>query len=275
MIQLSSCSDTARLDAQVLLAFVLGKDPSYLLTWPEQLLSAEQHQHYVALLQRRLRGEPVAYLTGVREFWSLLFEVSPATLIPRADTETLVESVLSYYPQHNLRCLDLGTGTGAIALALQSERQGWQIDAVDFNLDAVFLAKRNASRLNLSQVNIYQSDWFSHITPEQQFDLIVSNPPYIDDNDEHLLQGDVRFEPKSALVAADNGLADIVYIATQARQYLRNAGGLFFEHGYQQGAMVRTILTDLGYADIASITDLSGNERVTWATYSVSINEVQ
>lgn len=265
---LSPCCDTAKLDAQILLAFVLNKPSSYLLTWPEQLLSVEQYQCYNALLQRRLQGEPVAYLTGVREFWSLPFAVSPATLIPRADTETLVESVLLNFQQQHLRCLDLGTGTGAIALALQSERADWQIDAIDFNSDVVALAQRNALTLNLAQVTIYQSDWFAGISTEQQFDVIVSNPPYIDDADEHLLQGDVRFEPRSALVAADNGLADMVLIATQARQYLSDTGGLFFEHGYQQAPAVREILESLGYVGVTSIRDLSGHERVTWARYS-------
>ncbi|WP_440873777.1 peptide chain release factor N(5)-glutamine methyltransferase [Thalassotalea sp. PLHSN55] len=268
---LQQSSDSAKLDAQVLLCFVLEKQPSYLLTWPEKKLNAEQYQQFQQLLVRRKASEPVAYLTGQKEFWSLMFEVSPATLIPRPDTETLIELVLALVEQEKLangRLLDLGTGTGAIALALASELPNWQVDAVDYSDDAVALAKRNAKRLVLSQVSVYQSDWFKQVPSDKRFDIIVSNPPYIDEDDHHLNQGDVQFEPKSALVAQQNGLADIVEIAASARSQFNSAGHLFLEHGFEQGLAVRQILTELGYQQVKTHQDLSGNDRITSAKFT-------
>jgi release factor glutamine methyltransferase len=275
---LSSCSDSAKLDAQILLTFVLGKERSYLLTWPERILEQADEQQYLTLLQRRFSGEPIAYIVGVKEFWSLPFKVSPATLIPRPDTETLVELVLDNFGDLNeLHCLDLGTGTGAIALALASEIPSWKIDAIDFSVEAVTLAHENAKALKLEQVNIFQSDWFSAFSSasgngngNQKFDLIVSNPPYIDALDENLNQGDVRFEPESALVANDQGLADIKYIAKQALNYLTIQGAIFFEHGFEQGKAVRNILTTLGYGNVQTVKDLNGHDRITWASLSTS-----
>ena len=264
--QLADSSDSAKLDAQILLAFVLNKEHSYLLTWPEKVLAKQVEQQFLALLQRRFLGEPIAYIVGVKEFWSLPFWVSPATLIPRPDTEILVESVLENFGEvKSLQCLDLGTGTGAIALALASEQPNWEIDAIDFSLDAVQLAKKNAENLQLTQVNIFQSNWFSAVN-ERRYEVIVSNPPYIDDLDENLSQGDVRFEPKSALVASEHGLGDIKHIAQQALRFFKAQGALFFEHGFEQGQAVRNILTDLGYANAQTVRDLNGHERITWAT---------
>ena len=263
--QLVSCSDSAKLDAQILLAFVLDKELSYLLTWPEKTLAQQDKQHYLSLLDRRISGEPIAYIVGVKEFWSLPFMVSPATLIPRPDTEVLVELVLEQFADiDTLHCLDLGTGTGAIALALASEQPNWQIDAIDFSLDAVKLAQQNAKKLQLSHVNIFQSDWFSALN-DRKFDVIVSNPPYIDKLDENLSQGDVRFEPESALVADEHGLGDIKHIAQQALKYLNSQGSLFFEHGFEQGEAVRNILTALGYHNAQTVRDFNGHERITWA----------
>ncbi len=271
---LSSCSDSAKLDAQILLTFVLGKERSYLLTWPERVLDKADEQQYLILLQRRLKGEPIAYIVGVKEFWSLPLKVSPATLIPRPDTEILVELVLDNFEESNeLRCLDLGTGTGAIALALASEKPSWQIDAIDFSLEAVKLAQENSKALKLEQVNIFQSDWFSAVSNSnsiKKFDLIVSNPPYIDTLDENLSQGDVRFEPKSALVANDQGLADIKHIAKQALNHLASQGSIFFEHGFEQGKAVRNILTALGYDNVLTVKDLNGHDRITWASLAAS-----
>lgn len=265
---LATCSDSAKLDSKILLAFVLNKELSYLLTWPERLVDKADEQQYLALLQRRLLGEPIAYIIGVKEFWSLPLKVSPATLIPRPDTEVLVELVLEQFDgQEALHCLDLGTGTGAIALALASEKPSWQIDAIDFNHDAVKLAQENAQNLALTQVNIFQSNWFSAVN-ELKFNLIVSNPPYIDVLDEHLSQGDVRFEPKSALVADEEGLADIKHIADVARNYLLEQGNIFFEHGFDQGLAVRTILLNLGYQQAKTVKDFNGHDRITWATFS-------
>jgi release factor glutamine methyltransferase len=266
---LVSCSDSAKLDAQILLGFVLDKDRTYLLTWPEKELTLQAVQEFLVLLQRRILGEPIAYIVGVQEFWSLPFRVSPATLIPRPDTEVLVELVLEQFGDlDTLHCLDLGTGTGAIALALASEQPNWKIDAVDFNLDAVKLAQQNADNLQLTQVNIFHSNWFSAVN-DSKFDVIVSNPPYIDALDENLKQGDVRFEPDSALVADENGLGDIKYIAQQAQHYLNTQGALIFEHGFEQGEAVRNILTALGYDNAQTVRDFNGHERITWAISSV------
>jgi release factor glutamine methyltransferase len=262
-------SDSAKLDVEILLCVVLDKARSYLLTWPEQKLNDEQLLEFTLLLSRRVQGEPIAYITGVKEFWSLSFAVSEATLIPRPDTETLVELVLDLYSDDKcMTCLDLGTGTGAIALALASEKSAWKIDATDFSLEAVNLAKHNARSLNLAHVNIYQSNWFEEISNKTKFDIIVSNPPYIDINDVNLSQGDVRFEPKSALVASEQGLADIKHIAVKALYYLNSEGKLFFEHGFEQGRAVREILTNLGYQNAQTKEDLNGHERITWARYS-------
>jgi len=270
-------SDSAKLDVEILLSLALKKDRSYLLTWPERHVSNEQLTHYLSLLTQRINGEPIAYITGVKEFWSLPFFVSPATLIPRPDTETLIELVLELYDANEknanevnankkLSCLDLGTGTGVIALALASEKPFWKIEAIDFDQNAVELAQKNAKNLNLSHVDIYQSDWFSAVGNHKKFDLIVSNPPYIDSEDENLSQGDIRFEPISALIAKEQGLADIKHIAKQAVRYLKPQGKLFFEHGFEQGKMVRDILTGCGYDEPKTIQDLNGHDRITWAT---------
>lgn len=266
--QLSAVSDSAKLDTQILLAHVLNKDHTFLLTWPDTQLSSLQYQTYQASIERRLLGEPIAYIIGMKEFWSLPLQVSPATLIPRPDTEVLVESVLHYSAKFssqmsNFWCLDLGTGTGAIALALASENPEWKVEAIDFNHHAVALAQSNAQRLQINNVNIYQSDWFGNVA-DKHFNIIVSNPPYIDEDDHHLHEGDVRFEPKSALVAPAQGFADIKHIAEKAWQYLSSEGALFFEHGYDQSKGVQQILLDLGYTQVVTEQDYNDNDRVTW-----------
>ncbi|MBL4940881.1 MAG: peptide chain release factor N(5)-glutamine methyltransferase [Colwellia sp.] len=261
-------SDSAKLDSEVLLCIVLDKDRSYLLTWPEKNLNEEQLLHFVQLLTRRIQGEPIAYITGIKEFWSLPLLVSNSTIIPRPDTEILVELVLEHYSERNdISCLDLGTGTGAIALALASEKPMWQIDAIDFNVNAVQLAQCNAVNLKLTRVNVFQSDWFTQIATGKKFEVIVANPPYIDSEDQNLTQGDVRFEPTSALVASDNGLADIKHIAKVAREFLNRQGQLFLEHGFEQGQRVCQLLTSLGYIDAKTEQDLNGFDRITWAVY--------
>jgi len=261
---LLASSDSALLDAQVLLAHVLEKETIYLMTWPERDISAEQKSTFEALIEKRINGVPVAHLTGTREFWSLPLKVNDSTLIPRPDTEILVETALSLCTPKS-KILDLGTGTGAIILALASELPLAQCRAVDFNDDAVKLARENAALLNIQNVNIGQSNWFESV--EGQFDVIVSNPPYIDENDHHLKQGDVRFEPLSALVASDNGLSDIRLIADQARAYLSAKGHLLIEHGFQQGQAVREILSTLAYDEIKTLKDYGGNDRITIATF--------
>lgn len=207
-------SDSARFDAELLLCHVLDKPRSYLFTWPERELTEAQQSAFAALLARREAGEPVAYLIGQREFWGLPLEVSAATLIPRPDTETLVECALELLPEGPYRVADLGTGTGAIALALASERPAWQLVATDRVDAAAALARRNRDRLGLANVEILTGSWCEPLSGH--FEMILSNPPYIDPQDPHLSQGDVRFEPRSALVAAESGLADIRLIAEQA-----------------------------------------------------------
>lgn len=260
-------SDSALLDAQILLAHVLEKETVYLMTWPERDLSAVQKAAFEALIEQRINGVPVAYLTGIREFWSLPLKVNDSTLIPRPDTEILVETALGCCsPQSSI--LDLGTGTGAIILALASELPNTQCFAVDFNHDAVKLAIENATSLNINNVTFKQSNWFENI--EGMFDVIVSNPPYIDENDHHLNEGDVRFEPLSALVATENGLSDIRLIATQAQRYLNENGSLMIEHGFEQGVSVREIFASLAYHNIKTIKDYGDNDRITIATYSAT-----
>lgn len=262
-----SGSDSPSVDAAVLMCHVLDKPRSYLLTWPEKPLTAEQQQHFELLLSRRLAGEPIAYIVGEREFWSLPLKVAPSTLIPRPDTERLVEVALNKSNQIDGDILDLGTGTGAIALALASELPGRRVVGVDLRPEAHALAIENAQRLAIANVTFWQGSWFEPIEPGTKFALIVSNPPYIEENDPHLAQGDVRFEPLSALVAKDNGLAEIKYITEHARGYLQPQAWLMFEHGYDQGQAVREILVSLGYHNVVTEKDYAGNDRVTLGQY--------
>ncbi|MDP9567562.1 UNVERIFIED_ORG: release factor glutamine methyltransferase [Kosakonia oryzae] len=255
-------SESPRRDAEILLGFVTGKTRTFILAFGETVLTAEQQQQLDALLARRALGEPVAHLVGEREFWSLPLFVSPATLIPRPDTECLVEQALNRLPASPCRILDLGTGTGAIAIALASERPDCHVTAVDVVAEAVALAQRNAEHLAITNVNILQSRWFSALAG-QQFAMIVSNPPYIDEQDPHLAQGDVRFEPLSALVAADHGLADLQTIICDARRFLQPGGWLLLEHGWQQGAAVRALFSQYGWQEVETCRDYGGNERLT------------
>jgi release factor glutamine methyltransferase len=263
---LASSSDSAKLDAQVLLLNILQKPRSYLFTWPEKQLTDQQYQAFQHACERRLQGEPVSHITGCREFWSLQLEVNPTTLIPRPDTETLVELALECEVPKNAKVLDLGTGTGAIALALGSEMPTWDITAVDRIDDAVALAKRNQQRLAINNVTVEQSNWFSALK-NKKFDLIVTNPPYIEHDDVHLYQGDVRFEPLSALVADDAGMADIKQIITQSRDYLHASGYLLIEHGFEQSAAVRHIFNQMAFINVSTVKDLGNNDRVTFGQW--------
>lgn len=256
---ISAQSDSARLDIEVILAHILDASRTYLYTWPEKHLSTEQTEVFHQALSCRARGEPVAYITGEKEFWSLRLKVSPATLIPRPETELLVELALDrVFP--DARVLDLGTGTGAIALAIKSEVPEAQVDALDFSSDAVALARENQQHHGLD-VNIFQSDWFECVSGV--YDLIISNPPYIDEADKHLKEGDVRFEPESALVAKHGGLADIEVICKQAVAYLHDQGSLLIEHGWTQAEAVQKIMILNGYKNVSTIKDYAGNDRVT------------
>jgi release factor glutamine methyltransferase len=256
-------SPSAKLDAEWLLAAALGKGTSYLRTWPDREVLPEVEARFAAYLERRRLGEPVAYILGRQGFWSLDLEVAPDTLIPRPDTELLVETALEMLPAGPADVLDLGTGTGAIALALASERSTWRLTGVDRISEAVTLAARNAQRLGLGNVMFIESQWFSSLAG-QRYGLIVSNPPYIPASDPHLLQGDVRFEPSSALVAGGDGLDDIRLIIEQAPTHLLSSGWLMLEHGYDQAMAVRTLLSDGGFVDVASRKDFGGHERVSF-----------
>lgn len=261
--ELASISDTARLDVEVLLVHVLVVERSWLYTWPEHPLSPSQQSLFDDLIHRRKQGEPIAHLTGEREFWSLPLKVNSSTLIPRPDTETLVEKALSLSLPESARVLDLGTGTGAIALALASEKPAWQITAVDAVPAAVTLAIENAHHLNFQNIIVQQSDWFSELG-NQQFDLIVSNPPYIDPDDQHLQQGDVRFEPQTALVSGDHGLADLQIIITAAIPHLLDSGWLLVEHGFEQAGSVRSLLKKGGFENVDTGLDLSEKDRISF-----------
>ena len=258
-----SGSNSPSLDAAVLLCHVLDKPRSFLMTWPEKELSEQDFVSFEALLARRLTGEPVAYIVGEREFWSLSLKVSPSTLIPRPDTERLVEIALEKAIQTDGDILDLGTGTGAIALALASEMPQRNVVGIDLMPEAQQLAQQNGEQLGIRNATFFAGSWFQPLEVGTQFAVIVSNPPYIEENDPHLSQGDVRFEPLTALVAGDNGLADIRYIIQNARDFLCHEGWLLFEHGFEQAQAVRAIFEEFGYQQIETHQDYGHNDRVT------------
>jgi len=265
-------SDTIKLDAEVLLLACIEKTRTYIFTWPEKELSKVQQKIFFEMVQRRILGEPVAHIVGFREFWSLPLEVNAQTLIPRPDTETLVEQVLALEIKNDISLLDLGTGTGAIALAIASEYPSWDITGCDRIQAAVELAERNRIRLSntheFSKVQFIKSNWFSAFE-SKKFDVIVSNPPYIEPNDPHLNQGDVCFEPLSALVAQDDGMADLKHIIMQAKSHLNDNGLLLLEHGYNQSKQVSDFLIKMSYKGIKTYTDLSGNDRITVAQLGI------
>lgn len=254
--------ESPRADADALLCHLLDCRRSYLMTWPERELDAAQQATLQGWLARRLNGEPIAHLIGEREFWSLPLKVSPATLIPRPDTEVLVEQALARLPSVPCALLDLGTGTGAIALALKSERPDADVWAVDRMPEAAALARVNSATLGLP-VTVRDGSWFEPLSGAPRFAMIVSNPPYIDGADPHLDQGDVRFEPRSALVADEAGLADIRLIVAGAPAHLVPGGWLLLEHGWDQGAAVRQLLLQQGYDQVETVRDYGDNERVT------------
>lgn len=265
---------TARIEVQMLMQQALGVSRAYLLAHPEQIMNEAQISAYRALLQRRMEGEPLAHILGEREFFGLNFKVTPATLIPRPDTELLVELALQRIPPplpapiyrkggaRAFRVLDLGTGTGAIALSIAHTRPETEVTAVDASQEALEIAQKNARLLNTANVRLLQSDWFSALQGEH-FDLIVSNPPYIAEADAHLAQGDLRFEPRSALASGTDGLDDIRHIIAHAKNHLSAGGWLLLEHGYDQAAQVRALFDASGYTGIFSAPDLAGIERVS------------
>lgn len=261
--QLQQASDTPRLDAEMLLSHALKQPRSYLHAHPEDAPSAGALEEFRRLLAARRRGEPCAYLTAEREFWSMPLKVTPATLIPRSETELLVEEVLRRIPtDSNWQILDLGTGSGAIALAVARERGRCLIVATDRSADALSVAKQNAKLLDIPNVEFLHGDWFEPLDG-RRFQLIVSNPPYIREQDPHLQAGDLRFEPRQALVSGNDGLDAIRAITAAATSHLRKPGWLLLEHGYEQADQVRALLTEAGFSEVRSVRDLQGHERVS------------
>ena len=252
-----------RLEAELLLVHVLDKPRSWLIAHADDGLDAAHAAAYAALVQRRRTGEPVAYITGRRGFWSLELEVTPATLIPRPETELLVELALDKLPaKRPSRVADLGTGSGAIALAIAHECTRAQVVATDASAQALAVARRNAERLGIVNVTFVQGDWLAPLA-DQHFDVIVSNPPYIEADDPHLAQGDLRFEPASALASGHDGLDDIRRIVADARNHLEAGGWLMMEHGWNQGEAVRTVLREAGYTEVFTELDLERRDRVS------------
>ena len=251
-------------EANLLIQGVLNVNRAWLISHGKVVLEAKQQEAFEALLQRRLNGEPMAYILGFREFYGLQLKTTPATLIPRPDTETLVEAALAKIHQNsNLDVLDLGTGTGAVALAIAKNRPNCKVIAVDASSGALSVASENAQFLNLENVLLLESNWFSNLQNEK-FDVIVSNPPYIAQDDEHLKQGDLRFEPISALASGKDGLDDIRKIVQDAPHYLKPNGWLMLEHGYDQAEAVAALLSERGFSQINHAKDIAGTLRVTF-----------
>jgi release factor glutamine methyltransferase len=254
---------SARLDAELLLAHALGQSRGYLHAWSERLLTDQQVQIFATLVARRVSGVPIAHILGRREFWSLDLEVTPATLIPRPETELLVELALTRIPMDAARdIVDLGTGSGAIALAVALERPRSRVTAIDVSASALAVAQDNAQRLAIGNVVFQQGTWYAGLG-QQRFDVILSNPPYIRADDPHLQQGDVRFDPLGALVSGADGLDDLRVIVAGAPDHLRPGGWLLVEHGYDQDEAVRRLFADVGLIEIQSVNDLAGHPRVT------------
>ncbi|MGA7436877.1 MAG: peptide chain release factor N(5)-glutamine methyltransferase [Luteibacter sp.] len=254
-----------RLEAELLLAHTLGVNRAWFFAHADDTLPAAEEARFAECVDRRARGEPVAYITGRRDFWSLPLEVTPATLIPRPETELLVELALARLPEGG-RLLDLGTGSGAIALAIAKERPDVTVHAVDASEAALKVAQRNARSLSL-RVSFFHGDWFAPVNGER-YDIVVSNPPYIEEADEHLEKGDLRFEPRSALASGNDGLDDIRRIIAGAPAQLADEGWLLFEHGYNQGAVARALFDTAIWSDRLTARDLEDRDRVTGARLS-------
>lgn len=261
--RLNNSSLGAAVDAQVLLTSILQCNTAHLAAWPEKNLSKEQESRFQTLVKQRKEGQPVAYLVGQREFWSLEFSVNNSTLIPRPETETLVDYILTTFSSDtNIKLLDMGTGTGAIAISIASERPGWLIVASDISQSALKLARQNSNRHHTDHITFKKSNWFENLTADK-FNIIVSNPPYIACDDPHLRQGDVRFEPHSALISGPTGMDDIEHLCAQAKNHLINNGCLIIEHGYNQKKQVADCFAKNGFTEIFQQQDLSGQPRMT------------
>lgn len=262
-------SESPRRDSEILLGHVIKKSRVQLLAFGETVLKQNQIKKLRLLINRRITGEPIAYLIGSIEFWSLTFKISSGVFIPRPDTECLVEKVLNLAPNNfsSFRVLDLGTGIGAIALTLASERSNWDIIGIDQQKKALKLANKNKLLLNLNHVNFIYGNWFMYLQSDRKFDLIVSNPPYISKQDLCYLSQDIFFEPKSALISNHAGLSDLFTICKYSSNYLKPYGWIFLEHGWDQGKFVREFLYQFKFINICTVFDHNQNERVTYGQW--------
>ncbi len=257
-------SDSATLDTEILLCSILSCERTHLYTYPEQELSSKEVESFNALISLRSEGQPVAHLTNQKEFWSLLFHVTQDTLIPRPETELLVETALNFIPVNsNKNILDLGTGSGAIAIAIASERPLVNITATDRSNKVLKIARLNADSHKIRNINFKKANWFD-IENSVPYDLIISNPPYVSCDDPHLKQGDVRFEPLSALASGENGLDDLRIIIHESKNNLNKQGWLLVEHGYNQGEPIRNLFIENGFTSTSTIKDYSNNDRVSF-----------
>ena len=258
-------SDSSRLDAELLLGHALGQRREYLLSHPEALVPEAAVANFRHLLERRRKGEPIAYLLGVKGFWDFELKVTPAVLIPRPETELIIEQVLELYAgrEHDtLSAADLGTGSGAIAIALARCNPGWQVSAIDSSEQALAVACENANALNVANIEFHQGNWCEPLI-DGSCELIVANPPYVQDDDEHLEHDGLPFEPRSALVAEEQGMADLREIIASASRCLKSDSWLLLEHGFQQAAAVADLMKSAGYVDIHCQQDYAGNDRMT------------
>ncbi len=264
--------DTARLDAEILLAFCLKQTRTYLFTWSDREVPESEAQMFSLCIERRVAGEPIAYITGEQEFWSLSLKVTPATLIPRPETEQLVDAILARHEQPRLRLWDAGTGSGAIAIALATERPLWQLFASDVSAQALQVAGANV-RAQKVNVTLVQGHWLQSVAAKS-IDVLVSNPPYIEAGDTHLSA--LSYEPLSALVADEEGLSDIILLLTQARRVLTDGGFIYLEHGYNQGEQVKSLLLEAGFEAVVCEKDYAGLDRFTrgcWNTQAEVFHE--
>lgn len=266
-----ACRKIARIDARLLLQHVLNTDHVFLLTYGDQALTSQQTEAFSRLIQRRMDGVPVAYLIGEREFYDLTFKVTDAVLIPRPETELLIELALERIPTDQpCKILDLGTGSGAIAITIAKHRPQAQVMAVDLSADAIAVSGWNAKNLQVDNLHLITGNWFDELSGER-FDLILSNPPYVANNDPHLEQGDLRFEPRIALATEDNGFACIRHIINTAPQHLIKNGWLLLEHGYDQADACRQLLDNMDFSNICSYPDLAGIMRVSGGQLNTSM----
>lgn len=272
--QLTAVSSSPRLDAELLLAHVVQQPREYLHTWPEREITPAQDAAFNTLIDKRRNGWPIAYLLGHQAFWTLDLFVTPATLIPRPETELLVETVLQLGKQDQPQTIiDLGTGSGAIALAIAKERPHWQIHASDASTDALAVARNNAQHNYISNISFHHSNWLTALPIDLRADIIVSNPPYIANRDPHLDQGDLCYEPQMALVAGIDGLDAIRPILAHASSYLNPQGWLLLEHGYDQGQTVAQLFSLHGFSQIQQRTDLLGHIRITYGQFTISAHK--